>query len=423
MKNALRALMFVLVACQPTRELPVEPPIPITLGLQLGATQLTAPNTIRIEVSTNSAKPLVTELLENQKVIHRWEIPPYTHNRLLDQAGMYSYVARTEVVGKTILSPSKNLEVLAAPDLEAPRVTLTLDRTNIIAPQDLQIRVEATDNKSVTQVQLLENDTIIQQWSAAPFTLTKRFTNSGSFKYKAIAIDAAGNTTTSPLQTLTVEAAPNPSTAVSFVSSSPVIDANAISSLNLATPVGVQEQDVLIAILCINATASNTVTPPSGWLLEAGYPLVENAAAIKSVWIFSKYVNNNQSNQNQFQLNQASNARAIILAYRGVQRIREAHTIQNAASPVVAPAVDTIKDAMVLRILTLSPVNHLRRVEDTSNLSIRYDSGATTNLTLLLADQIQSNTGSSGTRGFIVKDDFNRVFIESFTAVTLALEP
>jgi hypothetical protein len=209
---------------------------------------------------------------------------------------------------------------------------------------------------------------------------------------------------------------------VNFVSSSGAVGSD-ITSLNLTMPSAVQSGDTLIAVVALSAGVTNMVSAPTGWKTLQGYPLTETFALIKSVWVFQKTADANTTSGNLFSFS-STNARGVLLAYRGVRSVREAHRVSatNVRS-LTAPSLETVKGALVLSIVSLSPINHERSVFSLQPLSARFDSGATRDLTLYAADRSQTQTGPSGELRFEARDESGATYPEPYTAVTLALEP
>jgi hypothetical protein len=118
----------------------------------------------------------------------------------------------------------------------------------------------------------------------------------------------------------------------------------------------------------------------------------------------------------------------VILAYRGATGVLEAHAVLGTrGTTLVAPALNAPAGAKLLRLISIAPVNHDRRVTNPQNLTVRYDSDLTKNLAMLLVEETQAQTGSSGTQSFGVVDDQGRtdplIVGSPYTAITLALVP
>jgi hypothetical protein len=191
----------------------------------------------------------------------------------------------------------------------------------------------------------------------------------------------------------------------------------------------VAADDVLIAFVSVNAFADNTVTPGNGWSTLPGFPLGGGGSAVKSVWMFTRVVVSNEPAQHIFSFKSTTNARGVILAYRGVSTtnpiLAEAHTVSDTASATpVAPGVNTSLNAsVILRVATLAPANHERGLLGPDGLDVRYDSGTGLNLSMKITEERQSAAGPTGMRTFTVVDDQQRQFAEAFTTITLALRP
>ena len=187
--------------------------------------------------------------------------------------------------------------------------------------------------------------------------------------------------------------------------------------------------DVLIAFVSVNAFADNTLTPGSGWSTLPGFPLGGGGSAVKNVWVFTRAAVGNEPAQHVFSFKSATNARGVILAYRGASTtnpiLAEAHTISNTASITpIAPGVNTsLNDSVILRVATLAPANHERGLLGPDGLDVRYDSGTGLSLSMKITEERQNAAGATGTRTFTVIDNLQQQFAEAFTTITLALRP
>ena len=90
---------------------------------------------------------------------------------------------------------------------------------------------------------------------------------------------------------------------------------------------------------------------------------------------------------------------------------------------ITTPSLETVKGALVLSIVSLSPVNHERGVFSLQPLNARFDIGASRDLTIYAADRSQSQTGPSGELRFESRDSSGAAYAGTYTAITLALEP
>ena len=182
-----------------------------------------------------------------------------------------------------------------------------------------------------------------------------------------------------------------------------------------------QSGDTLIAVLVVNASISSPVAAPSGWKTLAGYPLDEPGTLVKSTWVFQKTADASTSNPFSFA---STNARGVLLAYRGVRSLREAHRVNSTyTKSITTPSLETVKNALVLSIVSLSPVNHERGVFSLQPLTARFDIGPSRDLTIYAADRAQSQTGPSGELRFESRDSSGAAYAGTYTAITLALEP
>lgn len=197
----------------------------------------------------------------------------------------------------------------------------------------------------------------------------------------------------------------------------------------MGTPGGVTADDILIAFVSVNAFANNTVTPANGWTVLPGFPLSGGGSAVKSVWVFTRVSSSAEPGQHAFSFKSVTNARGVILAYRGVSTntpvLAEAHTVSDTASITpTAPSITTnLNGSVILRVGTLASANHERGLLGPDGLVVRYDSGVGLTLSMKIAEEPQNAAGATGTRTFTVIDDLNRQFAEPFTTITIALRP
>ncbi len=195
---------------------------------------------------------------------------------------------------------------------------------------------------------------------------------------------------------------------------------NGVSSLEISTPSGAQSGNTLIAILALNLNSAQGVSAPAGWTTLPGYPVVRD---VTSLWIFQKPASATTTLE-RFDF-PSTNARGVMLAYRGVRSIREAHQLETgySAATITAPSLTAAANSLIVRIVTLSPVNHVRVAVPRDPLSVRYDSGLTLTMSMLVGDEPRSQAGASGASRFVSQDNDQNGYAEPYTTVTLALEP
>lgn len=208
---------------------------------------------------------------------------------------------------------------------------------------------------------------------------------------------------------------------MSFISSSGTVGLN-VTSLNLVTPSAVQSGDTLIAVLVVNARVTSPISAPTGWKTLAGYPLDEPGTYVKSTWVFQKTADANTTSS-RFSFAD-THARGVLLAYRGVRTVREASRVDNNfVLTLTTPSLETVKNALVVSIVSVSPLNHERGVFSLQPITARYDIGTSRDLTIYAADRAQIQTGSSGELRFESRDESGAAYTGTYTAITLALEP
>ena len=124
-------------------------------------------------------------------------------------AGFHTYWARVvDQFGNE--SVSGNVVVWANFDVEAPRVTVTADKTSLIAPGSLTLRAVASDNVGVTVVKFWRGANVIAQDTTPPYSATFLVGagSAGRWYYSAQALDAAGHHETSNPVVVDVTAPP-----------------------------------------------------------------------------------------------------------------------------------------------------------------------------------------------------------------------
>lgn len=91
-------------------------------------------------------------------------------------------------------------------DSTAPTVTLSADRDTVDTSGSVLLTATASDNLGVETVEFYEGATLLATLTQAPYTHTVDYTvgDNGEHSYHAVALDAAGNTGTSGVKTVTV---------------------------------------------------------------------------------------------------------------------------------------------------------------------------------------------------------------------------
>jgi hypothetical protein len=175
-----------------------------------------------------------------------------------------------------------------------------------------------------------------------------------------------------------------------------------------------------LAVVVLNATQTNAVSAP-GFGIIAGYPVTDTQNVVKSVWVFTKTAGSEPSNQT-FTFN-STNARGLLLTYRNVNRIREAHVSQlSVVSQAFAPAITTTNGARVLRIVSTAPANHSVGIAAPGVLETRFNTGQTLDLSLYAGDQASTSASALAIQ-FEFRDFAGASYSSSYTAITLSLEP
>jgi uncharacterized protein (TIGR03118 family) len=99
-----------------------------------------------------------------------------------------------------------------APDIVAPTVALSAPAAGATVSGTIAVTATATDNTSVASVEFLLGATSLGKVTASPFTVNWNTTQTanGNVSLTAVALDAAGNSTTSAAVAVTVSNAPAP---------------------------------------------------------------------------------------------------------------------------------------------------------------------------------------------------------------------
>ena len=102
----------------------------------------------------------------------------------------------------------------AQADTQAPTVALAADKTTLTAAGSVKLTVSASDNVAVTAVEFYDGSVRLaaDAGNANSATVTLGAADNGSHVFKAVARDAAGNSTTSTTVTVTVNLPVTPST-------------------------------------------------------------------------------------------------------------------------------------------------------------------------------------------------------------------
>jgi len=101
------------------------------------------------------------------------------------------------------------------------------------------------------------------------------------------------------------------------------------TTLDLATPPGIQADDLFIALIDADEGAGPaTVATPSGWTLLGGYPIHNLASAYPTwvipssenhgTWVFTRVAGASEATTTSFEFASTATARGVIVAYRGV---------------------------------------------------------------------------------------------------------
>ncbi|SMB83781.1 Ig-like domain-containing protein [Deinococcus hopiensis] len=97
-------------------------------------------------------------------------------------------------------------------DTVAPTVGLSASPGTLTSPGDVTLTATASDNVGVTKVEFYDGTTLLSTDSTAPYTFIQlqTATSNGTHRYTARAYDAAGNSTASAEQNVTVNIASGP---------------------------------------------------------------------------------------------------------------------------------------------------------------------------------------------------------------------
>ncbi len=143
--------------------------------------------------------------------------------------GVHSYTAKVfDNTGNfTISAPI--VVTVNIPDIVAPTVSLATSSANVMASGNLDLTATATDNVGVTQVEFFDGANSLGVLTSAPYKISVplAIANNGTHSYTAKATDAAGNSKTSAVVSVTVNI---PDT------TAPTITSFTSSSNNVTTP-------------------------------------------------------------------------------------------------------------------------------------------------------------------------------------------
>jgi len=121
-----------------------------------------------------------------------------------------------------------------------------------------------------------------------------------------------------------------------FVAAGPATLITNGTSLALATPTGVQENDLLLALVnSAEESGDRTLTAPADWILVGGFPIHNHAnahppyiiPAIENhgVWVYYRIAKAGEPATHGFTFASATTARGVLLAYRGVDTAAPIH--------------------------------------------------------------------------------------------------
>lgn len=223
-------------------------------------------------------------------------------------------------------------------DTTAPSVTLSASSTNITAAGNLTLSAVVADESAIAKVVISSGGDALKTLTAPPYAVTLPITsaNNGTYSFTAEATDAEGNVGASNPVTVTVTIQEAPTNIPTFVAASTPTLITAESSLTVATPAGVQTDDLLITFIDADeGTGAHTLSTPAGWTLLGGFP-IHNVSTAHSpyivsptqnhgTWIFHKFANANEPGSASFAFQRASTSRGVMLAYRGVDKANPIH--------------------------------------------------------------------------------------------------
>ncbi|WP_257456587.1 glycosyl hydrolase family 18 protein [Archangium lipolyticum] len=98
-------------------------------------------------------------------------------------------------------------------DPTPPTVSLSASPANLTSPGSVSLSAPATDNVGVTKVEFYRNGVLLSTDTSSPFTASDSFSSfsqNGTYGYTAKAHDAAGNTATSSVASVTVSISDTP---------------------------------------------------------------------------------------------------------------------------------------------------------------------------------------------------------------------
>ena len=167
------------------------------------------PASIYISATASDADGSITrvEFFNGTTLLNSDASAPYTFTWTNVAAGSYTITARaTDNTGAVATSNPVTLTVSNAADTQAPRISLTSPTNAAVynAPANISMAANASDNVGVTRVEFYNGTTLLNSDTSSPYAFSWTNIAAGSYSITAKAFDAAGNTTTSAVASISV---------------------------------------------------------------------------------------------------------------------------------------------------------------------------------------------------------------------------
>lgn len=191
----------------------------VSMSAPIAGATLSGSTTLSATASDNVAVTGV-DFYQDTTLIGTSTTAPYTvtWNTTAVANGPYTLKAiARDVAGNSATSTTIAVTVTnTTVDTTAPTVTMTSPAGGSVLSGTVTLTADASDNVGVTKVNLYVGSTLMASDTTAPYTATWNTTAStnSTFGLKAIAYDAAGNTTTSPSVVVSVNNLVAPTTAI-----------------------------------------------------------------------------------------------------------------------------------------------------------------------------------------------------------------
>ncbi len=179
---------------------------------------------------------------------------------------------------------------------------------------------------------------------------------------------------------------------ITFRSSSTGANATT-TNLILPAPAGVQNNDVMVAVIDVRQTP--TTTAPAGWTQVS---MTANGTAYRQV-VFTKVATGAEPSSYEFLFNQRSAATGAILAYSGVNIANPVQTFTAAigsTTAITAPSATTTVDGAL--VIDAFSINNNSAVTEPAGMTERGEVASGIKIKTEVAEMIQPTAGATGDR-------------------------